>query len=603
MIISRTEPVNEAIYDINSPYYLDLPYIFQESEGEDNSKSILSKIKKTLADIRLKRIQKKEAKANEYCGRCVSETEKYIKGAYDYEEKNFRYFTKLVDDFLKDPTSFEGGSFKQYAEKRTEPPDYVANPNRHVELIHTSLFITSCADSPKLRAEFDAFYKKLEKPSGSIYKKHEKLWDDIIKVNDRLDKRSKQNGFTSIQVENFNWLVDELKLYGESVAYLGQDCTAIIGVYEKLNKAFPKTESTVTTAASIYGIDESVKPVIDYSSIERSPLFNKVVNEYFDLSHRPTRQYLLGLDEAGQNAVITNLTSKLYDKIVKKCEDIDYGEIPNTKGDITKLSKYEDMKETIRILHDLLKEYKQDTGPVDELSVAFSNVETQKELFEKAYRYNTELPMVMYCNIVLGIITGISYMIATCVEFIKDPGTNTFQLALDRNSYRRTKDHTIYNTLRQFNKSCSKGDFDKAMNAVMTSQARSFAGAAVVGGVAIGAVATILVLIPILRELIFMFYYMRMRVSDFFDINADLFTMNAYSIEANNEFTKQEKKEIIERQLKYVNNFRKIANAISFEVKKAEVEADKEKKSDDESKELIDDIGGVDTGSNGSALF
>ena len=66
--------------------------------------------------------------------------------------------------------------------------------------------------------------------------------------------------------------------------------------------------------------------------------------------------------------------------------------------EITKLSKYEDMKETIRILHDLLKEYKQDTGPVDELSVAFSNVETRKELFEKAYRYNTELPMVMYCS-------------------------------------------------------------------------------------------------------------------------------------------------------------------------------------------------------------
>lgn len=359
---------------------------------------------------------------------------------------------------------------------------------------------------------------------------------------------------------------------------------------------------TMINATDIYG--ENVAPDhIDYSSIERSTLFNKIVNEHFNLSHRPTRQHLISLDEAGQNAVITNLTSKLYDKIVKKCEDIDYGEIPNTKGDITKLSKYEDMKETIVILHDLLKEYKQDSGPVDELSVAFSNIETRKDLFEKAYRYNSELPMVMYCNVVLGIITGISYMIATCVEFIKDPGTNTFQIALDRNSYRRTKDHTIYNTLRQFNKACSKGDFDKAMNAVMTSQARNFAGAAVIGGVAVGTAATILILIPILRELIFMFYYARMRVSDFFDIQADLLTMNAYSIEANNEFTKQEKKEIIDRQLKFINAFRKIANVISFEVKKAEVEADKEKKSDDESKELIDDIGGVDTGSNGSALF
>lgn len=366
---------------------------------------------------------------------------------------------------------------------------------------------------------------------------------------------------------------------------------------KRLNK-----EETVD-CSSLYSYNENSNSNTDNKHIERSPLFNKVITEYFDISHRPTRQYLLSLDEAKQNTIITSLTSKLYDKIVAKCDNIDYGEIPNTKGDITKLSKYEDMKETISIMHDLLKEYKQDTSPIDELSVAFSNIETRKDLFEKAYRYNSELPMVMYCNVVLGIITGISYMIATCVEFIKDPGTNTFQIALDKNSYAKTKDHTIYNTLKGFNKSCANRDFDKAMDAVMKSGQKNFAGAAIAGGVAIGVIGTILVLIPVLRELIFLFYYTRVKISDFFDIQADLLTINTYALEANNELTKADKKEIIDRQLKYVNSFRKIANTISFDMRKAEVEADKEKKSDDAIKNQIDDIGGIDFDANGSALF
>lgn len=335
----------------------------------------------------------------------------------------------------------------------------------------------------------------------------------------------------------------------------------------------------------------------------RDPVFNKAIVEHFNIADTKTRRYLLSLDEAGQNSILMSLTSKLYDKIVEKCDDIDYGEIPATKGDITKLSKYQSMKETISIMHDILSEYKQDTGPVDELSVAFSNIESRKDLFERAYRYNSELPMAMYCNVVLGIITGISYMIATCIEFIKDPGAENFRIALDKVAYAKTKDHMIYSTLKSFNKTCANKEFDKAMEAVLKASTKNFAGGAILGGIAIGLIGTILVLIPVLRELIFLFYYMRMRVSDFFDIQADLLQMNAYSIEANTTLNKEEQKKIMAKQLKYVDRFRKISNAFAIDIKKAEASSDKEKKSDDETKMLIDDIVGIDTGSNGSALF
>ena len=370
---------------------------------------------------------------------------------------------------------------------------------------------------------------------------------------------------------------------------------------------YPKEEIDLTKYFSFQPEDEinSGLTNIDNDSenvFYRDPVYNKAITEHFDLTDTRTRRILLSMNEAGQNSVLMSLTSKLYDKIVEKCDDIDYGEIPKTKGDITKLSKYESMKETISIIHNILKEYNQDTSPVDELSVAMSNIETRKDLFERAYRYNAELPIAMYCNVVLGIITGISYMIATCIEFIKDPGTESFRIALDKVAYAKTKDHMIYNTLKAFNKSCQKRDFDKVMEAVLKSSTKNFAGAAVIGGIAIGLIGTILVLIPVLRELIFMFYYIRMKVSDFYDIQADLLQMNAYAVEANNSIDSDERKKIVAKQLKCVDKFRKVSNTFAIDIKKAEVMTDKEKKSDDETKMLIDDIESIDGGST-SALF
>ena len=334
----------------------------------------------------------------------------------------------------------------------------------------------------------------------------------------------------------------------------------------------------------------------------RDPVYNKAIMEHFDMLDVKTRRTLLSMNEAGQNTVLMNLTSRLYDKIVEKCDDIDYGEIPKTKGDIRKLPKYDSMKECISLMHDILKEYNQDTGPVDELSVAFANIESRKDLFERAYRYNAELPIAMYCNVVLGIITGIGYMIATCIEFIKDPGAENFRISLDKMAYAKTKDHLIYNTLKSFNKSCASKEFDRAMEAILKASTKNFAAGAILGGIAISVLGIILVLIPVLRELIFMFYYLRVKISDFFDIQADLLQMNAYAIEANNTLSPTERKKVMAKQLKYVDQFRKISNSVAIEMKKAEVAADKDKRTDDETKMLIDDIGGIDSGAK-SALF
>lgn len=327
----------------------------------------------------------------------------------------------------------------------------------------------------------------------------------------------------------------------------------------------------------VKGMAQSMEldPDKDYEDFFTYPEFNKAVSEYLDITDKATREGVIGLSEAGQEAVLTRLTSKLYDNIVKKANDIDYGDIPDTKGDVTKLPNYDKLRETIGLLHDIVKEYRQDPAPIDVLSTALGNIESRKTLFERAYRYDIELPMLMYNNTVLSIITGISYMIAVCIEFIKSPKDDTFNTVLDTVAYKKTKEHLIYNSLKKFNKSCASGEFDKSMEYLIDKKSKKLTGtiAAAVTVGAIASIALILNIIPILREMVFFAYYTRTRVSDYFDLQADLLQMNAYNVEHNDTRDPDERKNIAEKQMKVSNFFRSMAKKISVVGKQSEAKA------------------------------
>lgn len=377
-----------------------------------------------------------------------------------------------------------------------------------------------------------------------------------------------------------------------------------------------KDENTVSkgfeglTVEELYGFNpelgltrsEELAGEPTYSEFFRNPKIMAAFTEYFDLSDSLTRKAIRHMNEADQTSVLTALTSKLYDNIVSKVDDIDYGDIPSSKGDITKLANYSKLRECVELLRGILNEFKQDTAPIDEIATAIANIETRKDLFERAFRHNVELPIMMYNNTVLTIIDAVSYMIATSIEFMKTPNRDSFQITLDKVAFAKTKSNLLYSNLKKFNKTCKSNDFDKAMEHVIQNRIKRLsegAAAAVIGGVvAIGAaVLLILNIIPILREMVFFFYYTRMRVSDFFDIQADLLQMNAYNVENNSTANDEQKERIVSKQLKIVELFRKMANKISFTGKKAEVETtkeitntDKKMKLNDVTKELPDSV-------------
>lgn len=323
-------------------------------------------------------------------------------------------------------------------------------------------------------------------------------------------------------------------------------------------------------------LSKELDPEKEYDDFFRYPEYTKMITEFFDIKDTLTRKSLIHLNEADQNQVLTSLTSKLYDIIQSKAVEIDYGNIPETKGDITKLPEYDNIVECIITLRGILKEYKQDSSPVEELSMALANLQSRKDLFMKAFKYKIELPMMIYCNVTLSIISGISLMIATCIEFVKTPKQEAFEIVLDKVAYSKSKEHLLFNSLKKFNKVCASEDFDKTMDYVVTNNIKGAVNEIAVSAIAIGIGAAgfiLLNIIPFLREMIFFFFYTRSKMSDFFNIQADLLQMNAYNVEATGEVNSEQKDLIVKKQLNIVELFRKAANFFSINFKQAEVKA------------------------------
>ena len=352
-------------------------------------------------------------------------------------------------------------------------------------------------------------------------------------------------------------------------------------------------EETGPAPEELYFLDDPLRDLKNMPDLHQYVSYptavGEKINEYFDLSDKKTRQAML--NEATANSVLTSLTSKLYDHIVKKTTSIDYGKIPDTKGDITKLSMYDDLKDVCQDIKGIVEEYGEKGGPIDTVTLAMVNVESRKDLFSRAYRADCELPVMIYENTVLAIVNAVSYLIAACIELIKAPSDETYRIQLDKLAYSKSRDHLLYTSLDKFNKACEKGDIDRACNDIINHRVRKFTGT-IAAGVAVGAIIGVVVImniVPLLREMVYLAYYTRTKISDFFEIQADLLQINAYNVEANTAIDAEQRKDIARKQRDIADRYRSIANKIQIDSKQSEVKASREIESNSK-KYKVDDI-------------
>lgn len=194
---------------------------------------------------------------------------------------------------------------------------------------------------------------------------------------------------------------------------------------------------------------------------------SQLIKENFNISDNKTRKWLISLTEAEQNQMLAALSSALYDKIVEKVADIDFGTIPMSRGDITKVQGFDSTMDCLNIMKKIVIEYKEKTDIVDNVIGAVNNVRELKPLFMKGFALGIELPMMLYNLIVLSIEQSVSLMITMCIQYIKDPSSQDIVSALDKAAYNNTRENLMYEQLITFNASCASKEMENTLREVL----------------------------------------------------------------------------------------------------------------------------------------
>lgn len=291
---------------------------------------------------------------------------------------------------------------------------------------------------------------------------------------------------------------------------------------------------------------------------------------YLDKTDQDTLDYIFSISEAEQDQLMLNITKRLYTHITKNITDIDFGTIPKSKGDITKIENYDTMIDCIEVIQKLLVQSKQKTDSVDTISKAIENIKIRKSKFEMGFKLNDELVCLLYSAITSSIVSSVGFLISTCIDFIKSPG-DTIELSINRTALKQTHNNLLFDNLNKFNMGCKTGQVDLVLDTCIKKGSKDLLGVLGTYTITQGAflVAIGLFIIPLLRELIYFFYYTRVQISDYFEIQAELLEANAYTLQDKNE------KGIAKKQLNIATSFRKIADKIHVESKQSEDKARK----------------------------
>ncbi len=271
--------------------------------------------------------------------------------------------------------------------------------------------------------------------------------------------------------------------------------------------------------------------------------YNELFAEFMDMSDYKTVKALVSLNEAEQDQALLNIAVRLYENIMKKTTEIDYGKIPESKGNIEKIPNYNELLDCLNTIKDLLLNFKQSTEPVDVIMNTIDNMKKTKRTWEKAFHTDNGYGQLMYNNIVLSIVAATSLLVSSSIDYIKEPGSSDYSVVVDKASLIKTKDAVLYRNLYKINQCFMDGSLIKSVDemgkAQTTAKNECFSPLdealeiSVIAAVLANAGVIVLLVktfLPLLQEIVSWFFSMKQSISDYFEIQAKLLELNAATL-------------------------------------------------------------------------
>ena len=283
------------------------------------------------------------------------------------------------------------------------------------------------------------------------------------------------------------------------------------------------------------------------------------------------------LTEAEQAVVNDKMIGNLYQSVLKR-KNVDFDNIPYSKGDIQKVDGYDNMLATIEVLKGLSKKFGIKINELDIVENAIVNLRTYRGTFERGFGLNVDFLKMYYNTLVYACIESTSLILSSYVEYTRTINNVEFQIKKGRG----INGNICLDTLKKFNDSVREGKFIKFANGLLNKDRENFLGAAAAMGTAKSVMATIAIgasIVPLMRELVYYFYESRMKASEYLTQQKEFIEMNKFRLESSS-MSAQERNTILNKQRSVIDRLEKLADKVRVNQQVANKNASAEIKKD-----------------------
>lgn len=275
----------------------------------------------------------------------------------------------------------------------------------------------------------------------------------------------------------------------------------------------------------------------------------QILTESENASLKEEREIEAVLEDA-QSPVTNEYITKLYDSVISKSH-VDFGTIPDSKGNIVEYSGYTNMIQVLENIMGLASVEKSDEviQYVNIINKSIENMRVLSPIYRKGFIARNEYLMLEYNIITYTIIQSVSAILYQFVDWAKSPAQGGMPVALKNTKYRANLFYI--ESLQKFNMVNKNMQYAKYLESMLQNGRNNFTGVEAVGLATVVAIA--LSIIPLLRELVYRYYNMRTNLSDCLAQQAYFLELNRSAVEANSDFNQNKKQMILVKQEKIRN--------------------------------------------------
>ena len=282
-------------------------------------------------------------------------------------------------------------------------------------------------------------------------------------------------------------------------------------------------------------------------------LVNNIVME---ASSEEDKKYMKSMSKDDINQINGTLLQNLYKSVIDR-KNIDFGDIPDSAGDIEKMKYYANTVECLDTLEKLYRQHNIEEPTLVTIRTAISNMKKYRPQFQDGFRRKHDFIMLTYNSLAMSIIDATSFLIASFMDYVVSPN-NAYAVGKNANN---SRGRVVTSSLEKFNSMSNNNQFGDALEYMLMEQRKNFAGETVV---VTGAIIMILLsIVPIIRELIFFYYHSRVRLSDYLNMQADFLEMNKLAVQSS-EKSPAERKAIIKKQDDVIKKLRRKADKLQI---------------------------------------